>query len=388
MFLSKNVMTEAEYKQLVAQLQEIFERAINANNRRSFFVALSEYLDLFDNEIELKGVIDRIIETKRQNVENVEKLGNQVIEECREASKKIVDYVEKNKIENLGVRKELEDFKSAESGNLRHSSGPVKGRHSIVTFALMELANDPEGKHQSFINKFGDVNERNQVETWTFAPTLGLWRDEEDRLERMKLTKLWYSWDQLVLFYQIYARYENIAQDKFEKRHLMDMYSLHKIFEELKAILEGKSEEETKPWTFRWEDYKTHLQRLNSFVKRYQPPIFVASPEDILLLGSPWTYEEGVFTINGLTARFEKNEFRARMLELLTRNDEARKKDWSWDEVYEEIEQHESRDLKKDRQKIYDAAQRITERIAAKTGTTEFLSYTINTVRINPKYAR
>lgn len=103
--------------------------------------------------------------------------------------------------------------------------------------------------------------------------------------------------------------------------------------------------------------------------------------------GLPWEYTtEGVLTINNTSIQFEKNEFRGRLMELLTRNNENRNKDWSWDEVYEFIEGHEPRDIKKDRMKIYDTAKAITERIAAKTGTIEFLYYTVNTVRINPKY--
>ncbi|MDP3992691.1 MAG: hypothetical protein Q8Q05_00510 [bacterium] len=103
--------------------------------------------------------------------------------------------------------------------------------------------------------------------------------------------------------------------------------------------------------------------------------------------GLPWEYTaEAVLTINNTSIHFEKNEFRGRVLELLTRTDENRNKDWSWDEIYTEIQGSEPSDPKKDWKKVYWACEGINERIAAKSGTVEFLDYTKGTARINQKY--
>lgn len=101
------------------------------------------------------------------------------------------------------------------------------------------------------------------------------------------------------------------------------------------------------------------------------------------------TYDpkKGVLDIEGKTVRLKKDSFRAKLLELLLKNDEGRKKEWSWDEVIEEIEGVKGEDnLKENKKKFYPACDGLSKFIAQKTGVNDFLLFNKSTVQINPKY--
>jgi len=97
--------------------------------------------------------------------------------------------------------------------------------------------------------------------------------------------------------------------------------------------------------------------------------------------------QKGELDIEGKKVRFKKDSFRAKLLELLLKTDKSRKKEWSWDEVIEKIE--DIKDLvmlKKFKDKFYSACDGLSKHIASKTGVTDLLIFNKSTVQINPKY--
>lgn len=89
--------------------------------------------------------------------------------------------------------------------------------------------------------------------------------------------------------------------------------------------------------------------------------------------------------IEGKKVQFKKDSFRAKLLGTLLKDEKSRKKEWSWDEIYEQIENIEPQgDTEK--RKVYEAGKGIVEQIASKIGIQKFLIYSTNTTRINPTY--
>ncbi len=101
-----------------------------------------------------------------------------------------------------------------------------------------------------------------------------------------------------------------------------------------------------------------------------------------------WSYNPstGILSINGKNIQFKKNNFRAKVLELLTKNSRNMNKKWSWDEIYEAIERKRSEEKlgKEEQDKVYYACEGITEYIANKSGVTGFIIFDKQTARINP----
>jgi hypothetical protein len=97
--------------------------------------------------------------------------------------------------------------------------------------------------------------------------------------------------------------------------------------------------------------------------------------------------QKGELDIEGKKVKFKKDSFRAKLLELLLKDDKNRKKEWSWDEVIETIEDTKDEELtKENKNKFYPACDGLSKHIASKTGVNDLLTFTKSTVQINDKY--
>lgn len=97
--------------------------------------------------------------------------------------------------------------------------------------------------------------------------------------------------------------------------------------------------------------------------------------------------QKGELDIEGKGVKFKKDSFRAKLLELLLKDDKSRNKEWSWDEVIEVIEDTKDKDLtKENKKKFYPACDGLSKHIASKTGVNDLLIFNKTTVQINPKY--
>ena len=97
--------------------------------------------------------------------------------------------------------------------------------------------------------------------------------------------------------------------------------------------------------------------------------------------------QKGELDIEGKKVRLNKDSIRAKLLELLLKDDKSRKKEWSWDEVIEAIEDTKDEELtKENKNKFYPACDGLSKHIASKTGVNDLLIFNKSTVQINPKY--
>ena len=93
--------------------------------------------------------------------------------------------------------------------------------------------------------------------------------------------------------------------------------------------------------------------------------------------------QKGELDIEGKKVRLNKDSFRAKLLELLLKDDKSRKKEWSWDEVIEAIEDTKDKELtKENKNKFYPCLRWLSKHIASKINTTWHSQSTVQ----NSKY--
>lgn len=96
---------------------------------------------------------------------------------------------------------------------------------------------------------------------------------------------------------------------------------------------------------------------------------------------------KGVLSINDKIVKLNKDSFRAKLVELILKDEKSKKKEWSWDEVIEVIEGTKDKEFtKENKNKFYPACDGLSKHIALKTSINDFLLYTKSTVQLNPKY--
>lgn len=97
--------------------------------------------------------------------------------------------------------------------------------------------------------------------------------------------------------------------------------------------------------------------------------------------------KKGILVVEGKQVKLNKESFRAKILELLLKDDKSKTKEWSWDEVIEEIEDTKDAELtKENKDKFYPACDGLQKHIALKIGINDLLIFNKSTVQINPKY--
>lgn len=110
----------------------------------------------------------------------------------------------------------------------------------------------------------------------------------------------------------------------------------------------------------------------------------VASPTPPKVSYEP---KKGILVIDSKQVKLNKESFRAKILELLLKDDKSKKKEWSWDEVIEAIEDTKDADLtKENKDKFYPACDGLQKHIALKIGINDLLIFNKSTVQINPKF--
>lgn len=143
----------------------------------------------------------------------------------------------------------------------------------------------------------------------------------------------------------------------------------------------------------KFDDFYHKIQ--DEYVKRNKPDQKEEKPKTESLAIDPtkvkmkvnYDAQKGELDIESKKVKFNKDSFRAKLLELLLKDDKSRKREWSWDEVIEAIEDTKDEELtKENKNKFYPACDGLSKHIALKTGVNDLLVFNKSTVQINPKH--
>lgn len=365
------------YDLIIERLQDIYERAVNANNRRDFFLPLFEYIAVYDEEPELEKAIKAIVATGRQEIKKQNEYADRALVEMRKVYKEVKDYIEKEKVVNKPAIDNLNQFTAYEEGQLTTSHGPIKGRYGYLSYVLMTLAEDEMVNHLLFVRKYGTVTDEHRIKNWHFSPNYEKWEQETNWLDRIKLTRVWYSWDRLVLFYSIYRDYEKMVKTKLDNNQVWDAFNLNGLFGEIKEIIDGKRTEGYIE--FQESEFKTHLQRLHSFVKQF----LASSQIPTANVANSYSLIDNVLSVNGNEIKLKKDTRKLRILELLIKKPSG----IYFGEIINDVEGETAEDTKKLKNTYYEVCRGISNSLA-KTGITNFLIFDYNQAKIDKTYKR
>ena len=369
---------------LLEKLEALYQRAIKSSTPKLFFLSLLEYIELYDTNPTLKPIWKAIVALAKKDLKKLRDLEQKSYKEIKQVYREIKEFSDKNNITLAGVVENLKSFEAHEKGTLTSSDLPIKARYGYLSYALMSLVEAKNPDYLQFCRQYGTISDEYRIEKWHFSPSYNRWEELNQEIDRKKITKVWYSWDKLVLFYDVFQNYETKQKRNIKSNKLFDIWGLSMLFQEIKDILNEKTEPNRQIRHFKHEDYLLHLERVHLFTK--EALIEVNKKIQAQQKKQNWTYDQagGMFCINDKIAQFKKNSLRGKILELITKNDRNKTKIWDWNELYETIEETEVG--KEYQSKVYYACKGINEHIALETGVTDFLVVTTKNICINPSY--
>jgi len=366
---------------IIERLQDIYERAINSKNGpRDFFLILFEYLTIYDEEPLFETPIESIVTKGKEDTKNLNQFADKAIKEMKKVYEEVSSYVKRGKITNLAVVNNLNQFKSLEDGILATSQGPVLGRYGYLAYVLMSLVEDKTKNYIPFTKKYGSVSNEGKIEKWNFSPSYDEWEQENNRLERIQLTKVWYSWDKLALFFKLYRDFEKWQKEILANNKVWDALNLGGMFGEIKDILANKKSERGVYFEFEEGDYRNHLQRVHSYIKQYLADM---QETGLPVNRIPYNLVDNLLIINGKEVKLQKDRRKLRLLGLLSETP----KGFYYSEVVEQVEGADSSGIKDLKNTYYEVCRGLTNSIA-RVGITDFLQYDFNQAKINPKYKK
>ena len=370
---------------LLENLQSVYDRAVTASNDKTFFLSLYEYIEVFNNNSALEPIWKSIVGMGNIENQHINELAEKAYTEMRSTYQEITKYVEENKIERPGVLKSIKDFVAYESNSMHSSNGPIRAREGCLSYALMLLAQEKTPERLEFCRKYGTISDEGIIAEWHFSPSFNKWEIESKRLDRLRETKVWNSWNKLVYFYKMFNNHEEVRNEQIKENNFLGVMNTALLFDEIERVMGYKHDPDKKIHEYKQPDYLSHLQRVHQYTK--EALVKVIDELAVEERKRTWTYDpaSGVLYIGGKVVQFKKNNFRAKILELISKSDRNKKKTWEWDGIMEEIEGLTVLDGKH-KHKVYDTIKALAEAIALKTGVTDFLIYDTNTLHINPSY--
>jgi hypothetical protein len=372
-------------KLLMNRLQGLYARAQDTGSLKTLLLSIYEYIELFDKTPLLEPIWKTIIEIAKEDKKHIVELETKAKEEIEKAYQDIKSYVEKEKIGSQVVIKELKDYEGFKSGDIISSSGQTNSMHRALTYALMTMVSDENGKYTEFCRRFGNIDEKGMIQSWDLSQSYKEWEKETKIMSRIEPTKVWYSWDKLVNFYNIYGKYENLIEEEVKNRRLFNTWGLSMINEEIKSIMEDKNFTGRGHKEYELEEYKIHLQRVNNFTIEALTYLEEPQKEKTNLQTSDKWYifneENSSLTVNGKEITFQKDSRKFLFLRTLTQN----KKYIYYGEVSEEIDG--ATEIKDPKNTYYEVCRGIENRLA-KVGISDFLIYDFNKAKFNPLYKK
>ena len=369
---------------LLEKLQGIYNRAISNDAPRFFFLALFEFLEVYDQEPILQPVMKTINAKGDEDNKKLQELETKTLTEIEEVYQQVKKYVEEQKITARVVLEHLDTYIAYKENRIESSSGSIEGRHGAVAYILMCLAQDASGKYKEFPKQYGQIQENGFIESWNFAPSYYLWKEEKAILDRLKLTKIWFSWDRLVYFYRIYKDFEKLKKEKADKNQWLSVIDLNLVFDELNSLLDYKQDTKRYLRTFDVGNYKVHLQRVFTYTKEFLQREPVTKQIKTRNAHIPYIFNEEntTLSINGKQLKFKKDTRKLLMLRVLMKKPNG----IYYTEIVHELEGAENA-IKDPKNTYYEVCRGINTSLL-KIGISDFLEYDFNQTKINSLYKK
>ncbi len=223
-------------------LQSLYDRISKYETPKTFFLSLFEYLEEYENNPILNPIWKSIVKLGNKDNAPLKRLEKNVLADINRAYQEVKQYVEENALKNTLALHAVESYEAYKNGTLITSQGPVEALGGYVTYALLALLEDNDHDHFPFVKKFGTFIDNKHVKEWNLSASYLDWQEQKNYIDRIKLAKVWYSWDQIAFFYNLYKDYEKMRKEYFNKKQFINLLGLNDIFRDLNETLSWKKD--------------------------------------------------------------------------------------------------------------------------------------------------
>jgi hypothetical protein len=179
----------------------------------------------------------------------------------------INEFVKNNKLVNQCINQLMIDYSTPKEHYSAHEIAFYQ--YEVLTRILITLHQEKHTTthHLGFIQSHAQL-ESGRITQTTFAPTLPLYIQEMERLERIQSTRIWFHWNKLFNFYQLYENGENLIAQELSNNKFVHAIALKKDFE---TIMNSTLNHSDISADIDIKEYKKDASALWTFIKKYIP---------------------------------------------------------------------------------------------------------------------
>ena len=391
----------SETSLLVDRLESVYQRVKQMVEPKAFFSNLFEYVDTYFRVDLLKGVIGAFRELEDIETSAMKKLETDAYSEIDKTFQELQAYCSKSNIQNALIAEAIKDYRSYEKGTIESSEGPLSGRMGEVEDMLRGWAVTKTSSHLQFVSRYAELTEDGLIRKYTFSPSFVEHKRENDKQERLRETRPWFSWNKLYTFHNLYSDHESVYQHYIKAGRPMTALSAGMLADELNIILTKPQDPNCYVREFHPATYLGYLEKVHLFSKELlvkfeeyekqqkieqQPSKEEPKQAEI---AKTWYFDSknNSLHINQTKIRFKNDSLRSGLLRIFSKNKNNQTSEHHFTELFAQINGSEPADVKKAKRKMYDAAQGLVAQIATKTGQQNFLICTSSTVRVSSQFS-
>lgn len=261
-------MNISEKQRLLQKIKIACSRAQSEPTAELFVLIIYDLLKEFDDNAELKPIIESIFEQARRDVALLVALEKTTLTQMRYAFKKLVSYFTVHKItmHSESPWNPFKLFNGCEDGSIQVTN-PIQERYFAIENILRLLIEDKFESgldHTDFLSQFGEFDEQKENIKLDFAPDYFEYMAELRRFEDTNEHRIGYSWDTMVQIYLTRKSYEQMTAEDRKNGKIIDLLFHINYRDKLNAFMEygNSGERHDKQKVFDLPKLKHHFHRL------------------------------------------------------------------------------------------------------------------------------
>ncbi len=253
-------------------LDRYYQSFINQKRDWDFFLGLADYVKYAVETPEVNNILKYIIQAQNNDQKRLEKYEQAVIEETKQAKKKLFKIIKKHKISYESLDRAIEEYQGYENGRILSSQTEAEALSNALMDVIRNLFNN---NYKELVKDFAIEHKEipNEVGKYTFSKTLNLYKKEKEIFKEKLETELWASWDNLTLVYSaVFKANEELEKLQQDKKDFFKAWNFLELTDEIKKIRDDDMNRRTgiasnfKPIYFKRENYTIYATRIHNYL--------------------------------------------------------------------------------------------------------------------------
>lgn len=259
-------------------LKRQFDYVYPLENHKSFFIGISDYVQIVEKSDYLSALVKAsILEERGKLIDEINRISEKSANESKATYKKLIATIKARKIDNPNVQADIQEYNDYLNGKI-HISGSGNFATHICDFVRDIIISLKYNGYEDIADQYAIYGQTKEIITgWKISAS----EAEVDRiLEKFKEkadVSLWGAWEELWWAYTTIQNKNEFWNSIAKSDNTFDRLNFGGLIGEMKEILESKAPDPYGYHYFEINKFKRHLSRIQQHLETWIDDIIVAT---------------------------------------------------------------------------------------------------------------